>query len=57
MSTLAHSTYAAPGFDAEKRALAAQAQREIVEAKRVQAQHGCTWTEALRIAHNRPKGY
>jgi hypothetical protein len=55
VSVLAHATYAAPGFDAEKRSLAAQAQREIVEAKRVQAQLGCTWTEALRIAHQPKK--
>lgn len=56
MSLLAHSTYGAPGFNTEKRALLHTAQHEIVEAKRVQAQTGCTWTEALRIAHNQPKG-
>ena len=56
MSLLAHSTYGAPGFDAEKRALWHTAQHEITEAKRVQAQTGCTWTEALRIAHNQLKG-
>lgn len=55
MSALAHTTYAAPGFEAEKRALAAQAQHEIREARRVQAQTGCTWTEALRIARNNHK--
>lgn len=44
------------GFNAEKRALRYTAQHEIVEAKRVQAQTGCTWTEALRIARNQPKG-
>lgn len=52
MSLLAHSTCGAPAFDAEKRALRYRAQQEIAEAKRVQAQTGCTWTEALRIAHN-----
>lgn len=56
MSLLAHSTYGAPGFNAEKRALLRTAQHEIVEAKRVQARTGCTWTEALRIARNKPKG-
>lgn len=56
MSLLAHSTCGAPGFNAEKRALRRTAQHEIVEAKRVQARTGCTWTEALRIARNKPKG-
>jgi hypothetical protein len=51
MSRLAHATYAAPGFAAEKRAQAAQAQHEIREAKRIQAQTGCSWTEALRLAY------
>ena len=55
MSALDHAIYAAPGFDAEKRALDAQIQHEIREAKRVQAQTGCTWTEALRIARNNHK--
>lgn len=56
MSLLAHSTCGAPSFDAEKRAMRYAAQHEIVEAKRVQAQTGCTWTEALRIARNQSKG-
>lgn len=51
MSKLAHSTFAAPGFEAEKRAQASQAQHEILEAKRIQKETGCTWTEALRIAY------
>lgn len=50
MSHLAHSTYAAPGFEAEKKALDKQIQAEIAEAKRIQQQTGCTWTEALRLA-------
>jgi hypothetical protein len=51
MSKLAHATYAAPGFAAEKKVLAEQAQHEVREAKRIQQQTGCTWTEALRLAH------
>lgn len=51
MSILAHATLAAPGFDAEKRDLAATAQLEISQAKHTQAQTGCSWTDALRIAH------
>ena len=49
-------TYGKAQPDAEKRALRYRAQQEIAEAKRVQAQTGCTWPEALRIAHNQPKG-
>lgn len=51
MSAIAHATYAAQGFDAEKRALAATAQHEIAQAKHIQRQTGCTWTEALRTAY------
>lgn len=50
MSLLAHATLSAPGLDAEKRALAAQSQHECREAARIQAQTGCTRTEALRLA-------
>lgn len=51
MSRLAHATYAAPGFEAEKRALDKVIQAEIREAQRIQRQTGCTWTEALRLAY------
>lgn len=54
MSRLAHTVYGAPGFKAEKRALAATAQHEVLEAKRIQQQTGCSWTEALRHARQRP---
>lgn len=50
MSKLAHATHAAPGFDAEKKAGAKQAQHEIKQAKQIQARTGYTWTEALRAA-------
>lgn len=53
MSKLAHATYAAPGFEAEKRALSKLIQHEIREAKRIRAQTGCAWTEALRLAKSR----
>lgn len=51
MSRLAHATLAAPGFEAEKRDMTATAQLEISQAKRIQQQSGCSWTEALLIAH------
>jgi hypothetical protein len=51
MSRLAHATYSAPGFAAEKAAQAAQAQHEIREAKRIQRETGCSWSEALRLAY------
>ena len=51
MSILAHATLAGPGFEAEKRAMAATAQHEVRQAKHIQDQTGCTWTEALRIAY------
>lgn len=50
MSRLAHVTFAAPGFEAEKRALARQAQLEVQQAKQIQARTGCTWTQALKEA-------
>ena len=52
MSAIAHATLAAPGFDAEKRAMATTAQHEIAQAKHIQQQTGCAWTEALRIAYS-----
>lgn len=50
MSRLAHATFAAPGFESEKRALASQAQIEIRQAKEIQTRTGCSWTQALREA-------
>ena len=54
MSLLAHSTYGAPGFGAERKALLADrdAKRrlEVANAKRIQKQLGCTWAEAIRAA-------
>lgn len=59
MSRLAHATYGAPGFGPERKALLAEldAQRalEIKNAKAIQEQTGCTWTEALRAAANHPR--
>jgi hypothetical protein len=40
-----------PGFEPEKRAMANHIQRELAEAKRIQQQLGCTWTQALRLAY------
>jgi hypothetical protein len=51
MTRLAHATAGAPGLDAEKRELADIAQHEIAEARRIQTQTGCSWTEALRLAY------
>lgn len=53
MSTLEHATYVAPGFDQEKRELGAIIQHEIIEAKRIQQETGCSWNEALRLAYQR----
>jgi hypothetical protein len=50
MSLLAHATYGSTDFTIEKKSMSAKAQSEIVEAKRIQHQLRCTWTEALRIA-------
>ena len=50
MSKLAHSVYGAPGFSKEKEALFQQIQAEIKEAKRIQEQLHCSWTEALLLA-------
>ena len=50
MSLLAHAVYAAPRFEAEKRDLDKAIQHETREAKRIQGQEGCSWTEALRLA-------
>lgn len=50
MSLLAHSTYAAPGFEVEKRNLHNVIQHETAEANRIQRDTGCSRTEALRLA-------
>lgn len=50
MSRLAHATFAAPGFEPEKRALARQAQLEVQQAKEIQTRTGCSWTQALKEA-------
>ena len=54
MSLLAHTTYGARGFAAEKRNLDKRIQAEIMEAKRIQKAAGCTWSEALRLAKAKP---
>jgi hypothetical protein len=51
MSRLAHSTYAAPGFKPEKTNQKRNAQAEIIEAKKIQKQVGCSWSEALRLTY------
>ena len=53
MSRLAHAALGAPGFATEKRAAHEESQAIIVEAKRIQRDLGCTWTEALHIAERR----
>lgn len=50
MSLLADALYAAPRFGVQKKNLDARIQYEIEEAKRIQAQVKCSWSEALRIA-------
>jgi hypothetical protein len=54
MSILAHATYGASKFDAEKRDLDNRIQFEIAEARRIQQQTGCAWSDALRIAGRKP---
>ena len=53
MSRLAHAALGAPGFVDEKRAAHEEAQAVIVEAKQIQRELGCTWTEALRLAERK----
>ena len=53
MSALAHASLGAPGFEAEKKAAADRAKREIIEARRLQRETGCSWTAALRVARDR----
>lgn len=55
MTRLAHATAGAPGLDAERRELADIAQHEVAEAHRIQAQTGCSWDEALRLAYQRTR--
>lgn len=54
MSRLAHSTYGAPGFGPERKALLAdldaKQRLEVASAKAIQKQTGCTWAEAIRVA-------
>lgn len=54
MNKIAHAVFGAPGFDTEKKDQANQAQHEIQEAKRIQRQTGCTWSEALKAAAHVP---
>lgn len=56
MSRLAHAALGAPGFATEKRAAHEESQAIIVEAKRIQRELGCTWTEALHIADRKRPG-
>jgi hypothetical protein len=51
MSILAHATAGAQSLELERRALADIAQHEIKEARRIQEQLRCSWTEALRLAY------
>jgi len=57
MSFLAHAclmdhpiSFFTPARRAERRQLDATIQAEIIEAKRIQQQTNCTWSEALRLA-------
>jgi len=50
MSFLGDAVYAAKGFALEKRELDCAIRFEVDEAKRIQRQIGCSWSEALRIA-------
>lgn len=54
MGKLAHAALGVPGFAAEKKAAASQAQHEIIEAKRLMQEHQCTYTEALRMTYTHP---
>ena len=53
MSWLAHAALGAPGFVAEKRAALKEAQAVIDEARQIQRELGCAWTEALRLAERK----
>jgi hypothetical protein len=51
MSILAHATYGALKFTAQKRNLDRRIQDEIQQALALQQQTGCSWSEALRLAY------
>lgn len=54
---LAHAVRAAPGLRAavQRKNLDRIIRDETAEAKRIQAQTGCSWSEALRLAHGKVK--
>jgi hypothetical protein len=52
MSRLAHAAIGTSGMEPEKREQAAQAQLEITNARSIQVQTGCGWTEALKQARH-----
>lgn len=54
MSLLAHACLMARGFEAERRALDKRIQDEAMEARRIQRQLGCSWSDALRLARQKP---
>lgn len=59
MSLLAHATAAANGEEQlrARKEMAKTAQREVVDAKRIQRQTGCTWTNALLLAAGKSSGH
>jgi hypothetical protein len=52
MSLLAHAALGTSGMEPEKKEQADQAQLEIRNARALQAQTGCSWTEALKQARH-----
>jgi hypothetical protein len=54
MSLIAHKCLAAPGFAVERKELDKQIQFEVREAKRIQQEQQCSWSEALRLACDGP---
>jgi hypothetical protein len=56
MAKLTHATFAAKGYDmrTKRKELDQRIQDEIIEAKRIQREHGCSWSEALRLAGRVP---
>lgn len=61
MSTLPHACAAClphvPGAQEEKRNLDLRIRHEVAEAKRIQQQTGCTWTNALMLAAGKASGH
>ena len=60
MSHLAHATCAVLGVyalkaKAERDAIDHHIQTEIADAKRIQKETGCSWSEALRLAYASPR--